>query len=103
VALYAVAVRAREGVGSVAMPVALAQVISASRAPALLVSFGSPYLISQVPEVPGYLLAWTGTVQAEQVVADALAGAAISGKLPVSVPPLFRIGDGLLIGSGRSR
>jgi beta-glucosidase-like glycosyl hydrolase len=94
VALFAVSVRAREGAGSVAMPVALAELISGARVPAMLVSFGSPYLISQVPEVPGYLLAWTGSVQAEQVVADALAGAPIAGRLPVAIPPLFRIGDG---------
>ena len=98
VAIYAVAVRAREGVGSVAMPVALATLIAASRPPGLLASFGSPYLISQVPSVPGYLLAWAATTQSEQVVAEAMGGAAITGKLPVSVPPLFNIGDGLTRG-----
>jgi len=93
--LFAVAVRAREGVSSVAMPAALGDLIATARTPALLVSFGSPYLISQVPSVPAYLLAWAATVQAEQVVVDALGGAAITGTLPVDVPPRWRIGDGL--------
>ena len=93
-AIFAVAVRAREGVGSVAMPTALADLISGSRPPALLVSFGSPYLITQVPRVPGYLLAWTATTQAEQVVADALGGSPITGTLPVAIPPHWKIGDG---------
>ncbi len=96
--VFAVAVRAREGVGSVMMPPMLADAIAASARPVLLVSFGSPYLVSQVPMVPGYLLAWTPTAQAEQVVADALAGAAITGRLPVALPPLWRIGDGLTEG-----
>lgn len=93
--IFAVSVRARERAGSVAMPAAVADLIAAVRRPALLMSFGSPYIISQVPSVPGYLVAWTGTPQAEQAVVDALRGAAITGTLPVTVPPSWRIGDGL--------
>jgi beta-N-acetylhexosaminidase len=103
VGLFAVAVRAREGVGSVAMPVALGELISAARAPSILLSFGSPYLISQVPGVPGYLLAWSATAQSEDVVAEALGGAAITGKLPVAIPPFWRIGDGLTEGWKQGR
>lgn len=98
IGLIAVAVRAREGVGSVAMPAELAQLVGATRIPAMLLSFGSPYIISQAPSVPGYLLAWTATSQAEEAVAAALGGAAITGKLPVSIPPTFRIGDGMVTG-----
>ena len=95
IGLIAVAVRAREGVGSVAMPQSLAQLIGSLRTPSMLMSFGSPYIISQAPSVPGYLLAWTATAQAEDAVAAALGGAAITGRLPVSIPPTFKIGDGL--------
>jgi beta-N-acetylhexosaminidase len=103
IGLIAVAVRAREGVGSVAMPQALAQLIGGLRTPSMLVSFGSPYLVAQAPSVPGYLLAWTPTLQAEEAVAAALGGAAITGKLPVSIPPDFRIGDGLTVGGQGGR
>ncbi len=95
VGLLAVAVRAREGTGSVSMPAALGDLIANASAPALLVSFGSPYLISQVPSVPAYLLAWTATPQVEEVVVEALGGVAITGTLPVDIPPRWRIGDGL--------
>lgn len=94
VGLFAVAVRAREGAGTVAMPSALATLIGSVRTPAMLISFGSPYLIAQVPGVPGYLLAWSATAQSEEVVVDALAGTPITGTLPVALPPFWRIGDG---------
>ena len=76
------------------MPVALGEVVSAARTPSMLLSFGSPYLISQVPGVAGYLLAWSATPQSEEVVAEALGGAAITGRLPVALPPFWKIGDG---------
>lgn len=94
-ALFAVSVRPREGAGRIDMPAALAHLIAAARKPALLVSFGSPYIISQVPEVPGYLIAWTSTPVSERAVANALHGAPITGTLPVAIPPLFHINDGL--------
>ncbi len=100
-ALFAVQVRAREGAGSVAMPAALAEAITGAPGPALLVSFGSPYLISQTPAVPGYLLAWTATALSERAVADALSGAEVTGRLPVDIPPAYRVGDGLLRGGRR--
>jgi hypothetical protein len=106
VGLFAVAVRAREGSGSVSMPAALGTLIGSVRTPAMLISFGSPYLIAQVPAVPGYLLAWSATAQSEEVVVDALAGAAITGTLPVAIPPLWKIGDGIKTGGeaeGRRR
>lgn len=93
--IFAVAVRAREGAGSVSMPEPLGQLIATARRPALLASFGSPYLVMQVPEVPAYLLAWTTMGHAERAVAAALHGAPITGRLPVEIPPLYRIGDGI--------
>jgi hypothetical protein len=97
-ALFAVAVRAREGIGSVSIPVELANLISGAGPGTLLVSFGSPYLISQVPAVPAYLLAWTVTSHAERAVVDAMHGAPITGRLPVDIPPAYHIGDGIMAG-----
>jgi beta-N-acetylhexosaminidase len=97
-AVFAVAIRAREGAGSVSMPAPLAGVIESASARSLLVSFGSPYLIAQVPSVASYLIAWTVTNHAERAVANALHGAPVTGRLPVAIPPSYRIGDGIMAG-----
>lgn len=60
------------------------------------VSFGSPYVIGFYPSAPAYLLAWGGAEVSQRAAARALAGqTAITGRLPVSIPPLFTCGDGL--------
>jgi beta-N-acetylhexosaminidase len=60
------------------------------------VSFGSPYVIGFYPSAPAYLLAWGGAEVAQRAAARALAGqTAITGRLPVSIPPLFTRGEGL--------
>lgn len=97
VRLFVVSVRAREGKGSVAMPEPLARLIeeTTGAAPTLLVSLGSPYLITQTPGVPGYLLGWVSNPLVEQAIAAALTGAPITGRLPVEIPPSYPIGAGL--------
>ena len=77
------------------MPEPLGTLMAASSRSVLLVSFGSPYIISQAPSVSGYLLAWLANPFTERAVAEALAGAAITGKLPVEVPPGYQIGAGI--------
>ena len=65
-------------------------------APVIGVSFGSPYLLRQIPNVSAFLLAWAGTEWAERAAAAALLGhAPISGRMPVSLPPMVRIGWGI--------
>jgi hypothetical protein len=98
-AVFAVAVRVASGAGTIAMPAALGELIEATaRAqPTLLVSFGSPYLLGQAPSPAAYLLAWTANPATEEAVANALSGAAISGRLPIDLPPRYRIGDGLIL------
>lgn len=61
------------------------------------VSFGSPYVISFYPTAPAYLLAWGGAEVSQRAAARALAGqAAITGRLPVSIPtPALPRGTGL--------
>ena len=60
------------------------------------VSLGSPYLISAYPGVPAYLLAWGGAPVSQKAAADALLGeTAISGRLPISIPPMFKTGEGI--------
>jgi beta-N-acetylhexosaminidase len=97
IALIAAAVKVGAGKGTISLPVGAEQAINAiaARQPAVLVSFGSPYLISQVPSVQSYLLAWTANTASETAVASALTGAAITGKSPILIPNGGVIGTGL--------
>ena len=64
--------------------------------PVVLVSFGSPYLVAAFPRVSTYLFAWGGAPVCQRAAALALTGErAISGRLPVTIPPILKFGDGL--------
>jgi hypothetical protein len=104
--IFAVGVRATSSKGSIAMPAPLADVIEAisRERPTVLVSFGSPYLLSQTPSAHALLLAWTSNPHTELAAAEALAGAPITGRLPIDLPPSYHMGDGLQKPeTGRSR
>ncbi len=61
----------------------------------VLVSFGSPYLLRQVPEVPVYVAAYGAAESSQRAAVGALFGEyAVSGRLPVTIPGLARYGDG---------
>ncbi len=64
----------------------------------VLVSFGSPYLLTSVPEAKTYLIAWGGADASQEAAALALLGAPVSGRLPISLPPRHALGDGLTSG-----
>jgi len=60
------------------------------------VSFGSPYLLREFPEVDAYLCLYKDTPETQSTAARALAGEMdVTGKLPVSIPDLYPIGHGL--------
>jgi beta-N-acetylhexosaminidase len=62
----------------------------------IVVAFGNPYLLRQVPTVPAYLVAWGGFPVSQQAAARALLGtSAINGQLPISIPPHIARGAGL--------
>jgi beta-N-acetylhexosaminidase len=70
--------------------------IAAARKNLIAISFGNPYLVSAYPTVPAYMLAWGGAPVSQRAAAAALLGKApISGRLPISIPPWFKSGDGL--------
>ncbi len=71
--------------------------LTARKRPVIAVSFGSPYLLSYFPGVHAYMLAWGGAPVSQTAAAQALVGrAAVTGKLPVSIPPYNSYGDGLM-------
>jgi beta-N-acetylhexosaminidase len=100
VAVFAANVKPIAAKGSVALPDSLAALITAtdSAKPTVLVSFGSPYLLNQTPEVQSYLLAWSGVRVAERAAARALLGLSpIGGHLPIRIPPGYALGWGIVI------
>lgn len=102
-AVVAVGVRVTTGSGSIAMPPALAALIEERSAqPLVVVSFGSPYLLSQAPSIGSLLLAWTANPLTERAAAQALAGAPITGRLPIPLPPHAALGSGLILSSGNA-
>jgi beta-N-acetylhexosaminidase len=61
----------------------------------IVVAFGNPYLLQQLPWVGAYLVAWGGFPVSQVAAARALLGSApISGQLPISIPPLANRGAG---------
>jgi len=84
--------------GMVGLPGAMVSLIetTARARPTVLVSMGNPYLITALPEVGSYLIGWRANSVTEQAVARALAGeTAITGRLPISIPPGYRPGWGV--------
>jgi beta-N-acetylhexosaminidase len=72
------------------------ETLAAGGKPVIAVSLGSPYLLDSFPSVPAYLLAWSNAAVSESAAARALLGqAAIGGRLPVSLPPYHRVGEGI--------
>jgi beta-N-acetylhexosaminidase len=100
-ALYATGVRPIAWRGHVALPDSLAALIGATARdhPTMLVSFGSPYLLNQLPGFAGgVLLAWGDSPTTEGAVARALAsGAPISGVLPITLDAGHPRGGGIRI------
>src|SRR5262249_48824677 len=98
VTIFVTAARPTAFRGALGLPVALANLIAATARsrPAILVSLGNPYQLTQVPEVGSYLIGWRSNAVIEQAVARALAGVApVTGRLPISLPPRFPRGWGL--------
>jgi len=53
----------------------------------IVVSFGNPYLLQQIPWVPTYVVAWGGFPASQTAAARAILGMqGITGKLPISIP-----------------
>jgi beta-N-acetylhexosaminidase len=85
--------------GTIAADTSLAGMVDSlarAKKPVVLISFGSPYLVSAFPDVSSYVFAWGGAPICQRAAARALFGErAITGKLPISIPPLLKFGDGI--------
>jgi beta-N-acetylhexosaminidase len=63
------------------------QRLSAKGKRLIVVSFGNPYLLQQIPFVGTYVVAWGGFPPSQTAAARALIGTqSITGRLPISIP-----------------
>jgi beta-N-acetylhexosaminidase len=64
--------------------------------PLVLMSFGTPYLIMEFPDAPVYLCTYGGVRVSETAALKVITGEIDpKGKLPITIPKLFKLGDGL--------
>ncbi len=95
--VLALHVKVREYAGGVGVPPVLRPVLEALT-PAqrvVAVSFGNPYLVQNLPHADAYVTAFVSTERVERAVARALHGeAAITGRLPVTIPGVAAAGSG---------
>jgi beta-N-acetylhexosaminidase len=74
--------------------------LSRSEKPFVFTLFGSPYVLSFVPELPTYILTYEYYPEAERAALRAILGdIPFSGKLPISLPGAYPIGHGLIPGA----
>ncbi len=92
-------VRVTASRGSADMSASLARLVrslAAAGTPVIVVSFGSPYLLRQFPEVPAYVCAYGAAESSQRAAISALFGEfAVGGRLPVTLPDLYAYGHGL--------
>lgn len=80
------------------------QLLAARGTPHIVVSFGNPYLITDIPGVQAYMLAWGGSRVSQVAAARALFGDfPIRGRLPIDIPRFFAQGEGLRFGEVAER
>jgi len=78
------------------------QALSGLRKPVVLVALGSPYLFRNFPNVDGYLATFSTVPPSEVAAVRALWGEiAIQGHLPVTIPGLAKLGDGIMLAAIR--
>jgi beta-N-acetylhexosaminidase len=69
---------------------------------AVVITFGDPYVVAQLPRAETFLLAWSDAEVAQRAAARALAGEiAIGGRLPIPLPPEHGIGSGIDLARAR--
>jgi beta-N-acetylhexosaminidase len=95
--------RTLEGAGRSAIAPRIAAFVDAlvaSGLPTVVVAGGNPYVLRQFPSVSSYLVTYGRGDASEEAAARALLGRTpIAGRVPVSLPGFFRVGDGLTRGA----
>lgn len=92
----------RSGTNRLALPWQLQNFLNslfASNKPAVLISFGSPYVIEALSnQPPVYVAAYSDSEGSQKTAVQAMLGqSAFEGELPISIPGLYRYGHGIKI------
>jgi beta-N-acetylhexosaminidase len=99
VILFGLAIRTRSGAGQIAVPAVAQRAIDAlatASAKRIGISFGSPYLLREVPSLPTYICAYGPQPVLQIAAAHALFGETkMTGKLPVTIPGFYDRGHGI--------
>ena len=94
-------VRVITGAGGVGLPDkqrALVERVFRAGKPVIWVTFGNPYVLRSFPGAPTYLCTFSYSDVSYIAAAKALSGEIpISGKMPVSIPGLAKVGNGLQV------
>ena len=101
VAVAALIVRVVDRKATIGLPenqAAFLNQLLATGKPVVVVSFGSPYLIESFPNAPAWLSVFSTGDVVQRAAGRALFGqVATGGKMPVSVPGVAALGDGLQV------
>lgn len=98
VVILALAVRARSGAGHMAVPEAARFAVEQipPNVKTIAISFGTPYVIRDMPQVQTYLCAYgIQPVMQVAVVRGLFGEAPVTGRLPVTIPGMFKRGEGI--------
>lgn len=64
--------------------------------PSVLMAFGNPYIVRDLPNVDSHVLAWSSDAnQVRQTVPGLFGAERVGGKLTAEIPGMYSIGDGL--------
>ena len=64
--------------------------------PSVLVAFGNPYVVHDLPDSEAQLMAWAANSgQVESVVPALFGGSRINGRLPIEIPGMYSNGHGI--------
>src|SRR5688572_6611161 len=68
----------------------------AMKKPLAYTAFGSPYVLTHVPDLPSYVVTYDTDPTAEMAAVKALTGEIpFQGRLPINLPGLYPLGHGL--------
>ncbi len=98
IAVSHVAIRTAEGISLDETISPIAEKLFVQGRPGVAVSLGTPYAITSMAHADAHVLGWSPHRQQQIAVARALLGfAPVNGRLQVSIPSMYTIGDGLTL------
>jgi beta-N-acetylhexosaminidase len=104
VTIFMTAIRPVAGEGNIDLAPDAVELIetTAQWNPTILVSLGSPYVVSKIPNVHSAILGWANRRMTEEALAAALLGEfPFTGRTPITIPPGYPVGSGIVMTEAR--